>query len=153
MFSLIFTWTNSWANHRDAGDLRSHRAHYDVTVMLNLRVRIITVRAHTIHGYACATMVFAELMQLDGCLNFKSRSAVERIYNRWHVVPGDRPVKLVCPFRWLTQSPPTSVITAYDWTWSMVRWKLWLEFHVLVKYVRINVHDITLNWWVSARKT
>ena len=27
-------WTNSWANHQDAGDLRRHRAHIDVTVMI-----------------------------------------------------------------------------------------------------------------------
>ena len=33
MFALICTWTNSWANNRDAGDLRGHRSHYDVTVM------------------------------------------------------------------------------------------------------------------------
>ena len=33
IFSLICTWTNSWANNRDAGDLRRHRAHYDVIVM------------------------------------------------------------------------------------------------------------------------
>ena len=33
MFSLICAWTNDWANHRDASDLRRHRAHYDVTVM------------------------------------------------------------------------------------------------------------------------
>ena len=33
MFSLIFTWTNSWANNGDAGDLRRHHAHYDVIVM------------------------------------------------------------------------------------------------------------------------
>ena len=33
MFSLICAWTNGWANDRDAGDLRRHRAHYDVTVM------------------------------------------------------------------------------------------------------------------------
>ena len=26
MFSLICAWTNGWANHRDAGDLRRHRA-------------------------------------------------------------------------------------------------------------------------------
>ena len=32
-FSLICTWTNGWVNSRDAGDLRRHRAHYDVTVM------------------------------------------------------------------------------------------------------------------------
>ena len=33
MFSLIFAGTNSWENHWDAGDLRHHCAHYDVTVM------------------------------------------------------------------------------------------------------------------------
>ena len=33
MFSLICAWTNSWVNHRDTGDLRRHRTHYDVTVM------------------------------------------------------------------------------------------------------------------------
>ena len=33
MFSLICTWINGWVNNRDAGDLRRHRAHYDVTVM------------------------------------------------------------------------------------------------------------------------
>ena len=33
MFSLICARTNTWANHRDAGDLRRHCFHYDVTVM------------------------------------------------------------------------------------------------------------------------
>ena len=33
MFSLIFAWTNGWANKWDAGDLRRHRTHYDVIVM------------------------------------------------------------------------------------------------------------------------
>ena len=28
-------WTNGCAKNRDAGDLRRHRAHYDVTVMIN----------------------------------------------------------------------------------------------------------------------
>ena len=32
MLTLISAWTNSWVN-RDAGDLRRHRAHHDVTVM------------------------------------------------------------------------------------------------------------------------
>ena len=34
MFSLIFAWTNDWVNNRGAGDLRRHRAHYDVIVMI-----------------------------------------------------------------------------------------------------------------------
>ena len=33
MFSLICARTNGWVNNQDAGDLRLHRAHYDVTVM------------------------------------------------------------------------------------------------------------------------
>ena len=33
MLSLIFSWINRWVNNREAGDLRSHRALYDVIVM------------------------------------------------------------------------------------------------------------------------
>ena len=33
MVSLICAWINGWVNYREAGDLRRHRAHYDVTVM------------------------------------------------------------------------------------------------------------------------
>ena len=33
MFSLICTWTNGWANNRDASDSWRHRAHYDVPIM------------------------------------------------------------------------------------------------------------------------
>ena len=39
MFSLICAWTNVSVNTRDAGDLRSHRAHFDVTVMLFFGLR------------------------------------------------------------------------------------------------------------------
>ena len=34
MFTLICVWINYWAKNREAGDLRRHRAHYGVTVML-----------------------------------------------------------------------------------------------------------------------
>ena len=33
MFPLICAWMTGWVNNREAGDLRHHRAHYDVTVM------------------------------------------------------------------------------------------------------------------------
>ena len=39
MFSLIYAWINGWVNNREAGDLRRHRAHYDVTVMTNIKTR------------------------------------------------------------------------------------------------------------------
>ena len=35
MFSLIFTRINGWVNNRQAGDLRRHLAHYDVTLMFS----------------------------------------------------------------------------------------------------------------------
>ena len=33
MFSLFCAWINVWVNNREAGDLRRHRAYYDVIVM------------------------------------------------------------------------------------------------------------------------
>ena len=33
MFSLICAWINGWVNNDEAGDLRRHRAHYNVIVM------------------------------------------------------------------------------------------------------------------------
>ena len=34
MFSLICAWINAWVNNREAGDLRHHRAHYDVIMLI-----------------------------------------------------------------------------------------------------------------------
>ena len=36
MFSLICVWINGWVNNREAGDLRRHRAHYDVIVIMDI---------------------------------------------------------------------------------------------------------------------
>ena len=44
MFSLICVWIDGWINHREAGDLRRYRAHYDVTVMVFLANLILTAR-------------------------------------------------------------------------------------------------------------
>ena len=37
MFSLICAWINDWVNNRKAGDLRRHRAHYNVIIMRSRR--------------------------------------------------------------------------------------------------------------------
>ena len=42
MLSLICAWTNGWANNRDAGDLRGHGAHFDVTVMKILQNLVLS---------------------------------------------------------------------------------------------------------------
>ena len=36
MSSLICAQINDWVNNREAGDLRRHRAHYDVSVMVSI---------------------------------------------------------------------------------------------------------------------
>ena len=36
MFSLICVWIKGWLNNREAGDLRRHRAHYDVILMVQV---------------------------------------------------------------------------------------------------------------------
>ena len=33
MFSLICAWINGWVKNGEAGDVRRHRAHYDVAVL------------------------------------------------------------------------------------------------------------------------
>ena len=38
MFPLICAWINGWVNNQEAGDLRHHHAHYDVSVMLKISV-------------------------------------------------------------------------------------------------------------------
>ena len=35
MSSFICAWINDWVNNGEAGDLRRHRTHYDVTVMIS----------------------------------------------------------------------------------------------------------------------
>ena len=39
IFSLICVWINGWVNNREAGDLKRHRAHYNVIVMFLIMVR------------------------------------------------------------------------------------------------------------------
>ena len=49
MFSLIWVWINDGVNNRDAGDLRCHRAPYDVTVMMRFLLPCIALLCHVIH--------------------------------------------------------------------------------------------------------
>ena len=64
MFSLICVLINSWVNNREAGDLRRHRAHYDVIVMNQCRLGSLT------HTSSCLN----ELTLISKCLLFTSRT-------------------------------------------------------------------------------
>ena len=45
--SLFCAWINDWVNNREGGDLRRHRAHYDVAVMKN------GTESYSINMYKC----------------------------------------------------------------------------------------------------
>ena len=44
-------WINAWVNNREAGDLRRHRAHYDVIVMLTRLLIVSPLRCETFKNY------------------------------------------------------------------------------------------------------
>ena len=44
MFSL-----NGWVNNRKAGDLRRHRTHYDITVIIELQISIASILSYEEH--------------------------------------------------------------------------------------------------------
>ena len=48
-FSLIWAWTNSYVKNRNAGDLRRHLAHYNVTVMRRWHNRYPSIRLRHTH--------------------------------------------------------------------------------------------------------
>ena len=68
---FFYAWTNGWVNSRDAGDLRRHRAHYDVNVMeaqsqsashcktWDAYLRFVT--NHTVYMYLCKCVLKAML--------------------------------------------------------------------------------------------
>ena len=56
MFSLICVWTNGWVYNRNAGDLRRHRAPYDVTVMARFYIDCLYVTKLRIYASLNLTM-------------------------------------------------------------------------------------------------
>ena len=70
MFSLICVWINEWVNNLEAGDLRRHRGHYEVTVML----RASSWWQHDMHTISALLALcagnpsFASLMRITASL-------------------------------------------------------------------------------------
>ena len=56
MFSLICAWINGWVSNGKAGDLRRHRARYDVIIML--------IYPAVPHGLVCSSMVFFSIREV-----------------------------------------------------------------------------------------
>ena len=58
MVSLICAWINVWVNNREAGDLRRHRAQYDVTVIQNRHASVYSTGASSAMTLLYSAMPF-----------------------------------------------------------------------------------------------
>ena len=69
IFFVLFSicaWTNGWVNNRDTGNWRRHQAHYDVTVMWNTVLSVISSPLVTFQievGVQCAVPAPSRLSQ------------------------------------------------------------------------------------------
>ena len=86
MFSLICAWTNGWASNRDAGDLRRHRAHYDVNVMGILMARLFIYTEAWWRAYTSMTWVTcwhqAIARNNDDLLTIRSRNKLQQKFHK-----------------------------------------------------------------------
>ena len=75
MFSLICTWLHGWVNNHEAGDLRRHYAHYDVTVMITFQ----PVSCNSISHHS-STLKYHKLLKFT----LKYVKSSHTAYNQYH---------------------------------------------------------------------
>ena len=89
MFSLNYAWTNDWENTPDAGDLRRHRAHYDLNVMTRSCIWYVSVihNVFTIYMYVHVAWYFIGLFSGTECnfplYTFYSEDAYHAHHTWW----------------------------------------------------------------------
>ena len=86
MFSLICAWINGWVNNRTARDLRRHRTHCDVIVMINENhyigdiwaIRCLKSQAFRLfYQQFCQLTTMRRIHVIDGAAHFINQSISE----------------------------------------------------------------------------
>ena len=95
IFSLICTWINGWVNNREAGDLRRHRAHYDVTALYT-RVWYVTLSQDNYNSFITIVMQ-NYIKELDACGKW-SGDASQSLWTRLAVSVRCALSSLLCYF-------------------------------------------------------
>ena len=85
MFSLICAWMNGWVNIHQAGDLRRHRAHYYVTVMITVQPMAASLVFGQLSNYTIGSDIIVVGMSKRGCFMMIKLSVfvIRGIYSRW----------------------------------------------------------------------
>ena len=105
MFSLICVWINGWVNNREAGDLRHHRGHYDVSVMCQRTHNDIHKRSIFHKG-----RLFAQITK--SLLNHLRKSLFLICFIRSHLVWTMLLTYVISTFQWMhiSHSAPCVII-------------------------------------------
>ena len=89
MFSLICAWINGWVNNRETGDLRRHRAHYDVSVMVRnmvVLIKLIFVMINLLldlSNWHCRLMRCNEIFSVNWLFGYNQIQSVNCLQILW----------------------------------------------------------------------
>ena len=65
-FRIICVWINGWVNNREAGYLNRHRAHYDVTLMIQCQSKPVSF----VDTIICQNVLFMWHSGILSCMSF-----------------------------------------------------------------------------------
>ena len=85
IFSLICAWINNWVNNGEAGDLRRHRSHYDVIVMMIINVnRPLRTATHQQEWWqmTCVPSIQWRFSKIGGCNTWKTSEDNRKLKSR-----------------------------------------------------------------------
>ena len=144
MFSLIWAWTNGWANNRDAGDLRSHRAHYDDTVMKLLSILTLPIDSQ-LDPQKCTSMKFQST-----CSSFLSRSRICiwkcRLQNASHFDEAPRVLTAThrCPWR-------PNIVATYFISYRNILLSPQMTYTIMLGICWRHMKGVNLYWRLQIR--
>ena len=120
MFSLIWTWTNSWASNNDAGDLRRYHAHYDVIVRFTNNWGRDTITTICVSGPQWINIIYISFSLVRGHYVNLSKCTCILLFNSWlknfDYILSRKYAKKIYPFHCNLRSVAASWIT-----WSILR--------------------------------
>ena len=132
---FICAWINGWVNNREAGDLRRHRAHYDVNVMSQWwKATDIHVRSRGFH--IAWDLTWNSYAFLARCLwSYSTHVANTRNAARSHDVPSAISYDVIC-FNKVTSNGSwcmgikgeMSGTVCVTFTWYMYIYELFVAF-------------------------
>ena len=135
MFSLIYARINSWVNSRGAGDLRRHRVHYDVIVMLNAQ------------HYRMVGMQIVLFSFVFGNTTFLKGHSVEPYIELTRL-----DFKCHCNTSLATETNIETSTETFDF--SFRPWEIYINrgFYSSYEYINKNTHKHTHTHWLDSYK-